>query len=137
MTQAGPHYCLPVFTARTRSVHLPQNCLNPQSRTDILPWGPVALTRGCQPLCVHATAQSAGLRERRRGSFRGTADHLCCWRRCRVLADGPGAASSRALRGCAGRTPLPYCTASAHRSLLPCPSSARALIEVRGPVGSS
>ena len=59
MTQAGPRYCLPVFTARTRSVHLPQNCLNPQSRTDILPWGPVALPRGCQPLCVQATAQAA------------------------------------------------------------------------------
>lgn len=52
MSQAGPHYCLTVFTARTQSVHLPQNCLNPQSHTDILLWGPVALTQGCQPLCV-------------------------------------------------------------------------------------
>lgn len=35
----------PLLSARVHSqdpvcVHLPQNCLNPQSRTDILPWGP-------------------------------------------------------------------------------------------------
>ena len=136
MSQAGPHYCLTVFTARTQSVHLPQNCLNPQSHTDILLWGPVALTQGCQPLCVRPPHSQWGEPCRSvAGTFWGTADYVHCCRR--VLTDGPGAASFQALWGCAGRAPLPDCAASAHRSLLPCPSCARALIEVRGPVGPS
>lgn len=139
MSQAGPHYCLTVFTftARTQSVRLPQNCLNPQNRTDIVLWGPLALTRGggCQPSCVQATPQSVGraLREchrdfqEHRGPF-GALLQRCC-HRCRVLTDGPGASSSCALWGCPDRTPLPDPTTSVHCSLLLCPSLARALIE--------